>query len=378
MRLVTDVFAYCTSRAAGLELHQRQRLPHARGRRDGRPGAGVHAGERHRVLRRTPSAPGWRSTSSRRGWPSSSTATTSCSRRSPSSGRRGGCGRRSRASGSGRTNPRSWMLRFHTQTAGVSLQAQQIETNVVRVTVQALAAVLGGTQSLHTNARDEALALPTEESAKLALRTQQVLAYESGVADVVDPLAGSYYVESLTEQVEAAAWRYIEQIDALGGALRGHRAGLHPGRDPGERLPLPAGDGAWRPGDRRGEPLHGRRAVGDAGHPAGGPVRSDRQVERIRAVKASSRRGRGAGGARGPGGCRAWHREHDAAHPGLRRGALHARRDLGHVASGLRRGARACGALIGGQSVDPRQGCGGRIIDLVACPRSSKDRAAAF
>jgi methylmalonyl-CoA mutase N-terminal domain/subunit len=119
----------------------------------------------------------------------------------------------------GATNPRSWMLRFHTQTAGVSLQAQQIETNVIRVAIQALAAVLGGTQSLHTNARDEALALPTEESAKLALRTQQVIAYESGVADVVDPLAGSYFVESLTEQTEAAAWRYIEQIDALGGAL---------------------------------------------------------------------------------------------------------------------------------------------------------------
>jgi methylmalonyl-CoA mutase, N-terminal domain len=120
----------------------------------------------------------------------------------------------------GATNPRSWMLRFHTQTAGVSLQAQQIENNVVRVAIQALAAILGGTQSLHTNARDEALALPTEESAKLALRTQQVLAYESGVADVVDPLAGSYFVESLTEQTESAAWRYIEQIDDLGGALR--------------------------------------------------------------------------------------------------------------------------------------------------------------
>src|SRR3569833_1262946 len=93
-------------------------------------------------------------------------------------------------------DPRSWMLRFHTQTAGVTLQAQQIDNNVVRVTVQALAAILGGTQSLHTNAKDEALALPTAETAQLALRTQQVLAYESGVADVVDPLAGSYYVEA--------------------------------------------------------------------------------------------------------------------------------------------------------------------------------------
>ncbi len=116
-------------------------------------------------------------------------------------------------------DPRSWMLRFHTQTAGVTLQAQQIDNNVVRVTVQALAAILGGTQSLHTNAKDEALALPTAENAQLALRTQQVLAYESGVAEVVDPLAGSYYVESLTDDVERRAWEYVERIDEMGGAL---------------------------------------------------------------------------------------------------------------------------------------------------------------
>jgi methylmalonyl-CoA mutase N-terminal domain/subunit len=114
---------------------------------------------------------------------------------------------------------RSWMLRFHTQTAGVTLQAQQIDNNVVRVAVQALAAILGGTQSLHTNAKDEALALPTAETAQVALRTQQVLAYESGVADVVDPLAGSYYVESLTDEIERRAWEYIERIDERGGAL---------------------------------------------------------------------------------------------------------------------------------------------------------------
>ena len=126
----------------------------------------------------------------------------------------------------GAKSPRSWLLRFHTQTAGVSLQAQQIDNNVVRVAVQALAAVLGGTQSLHTNARDEALALPTEDSARLALRTQQVLAYETGVADVIDPLAGSYFVESLTDEVEARAWRYIEQIDQLGGALRAIEQGF--------------------------------------------------------------------------------------------------------------------------------------------------------
>ncbi len=125
----------------------------------------------------------------------------------------------------GALDPRSWMMRFHTQTAGVTLQAQQIDNNVVRVTVQALAAVLGGTQSLHTNAKDEALALPTAETAQVALRTQQVLAYESGVADVVDPLAGSYYVESLTDEIERRAWEYIERIDQRGGALAAVESG---------------------------------------------------------------------------------------------------------------------------------------------------------
>jgi methylmalonyl-CoA mutase N-terminal domain/subunit len=119
----------------------------------------------------------------------------------------------------GAKNPRSWQLRFHTQTAGSTLTAQQPDNNIVRVTIQALAAVLGGTQSLHTNARDEALALPTEEAARIALRTQQIIAYESGVADTIDPLAGSYYVESLTDEIEKRAWAYIDYIDQLGGAV---------------------------------------------------------------------------------------------------------------------------------------------------------------
>jgi len=117
-------------------------------------------------------------------------------------------------------NPRSWMLRFHTQTAGSTLTAQQPEINIVRTTLQALAAVLGGTQSLHTNSFDEALALPTEEAARIALRTQQVLAYESGVPNTVDPLAGAYAVETLTSQIEAAAQVYLEKIAALGGMLK--------------------------------------------------------------------------------------------------------------------------------------------------------------
>ena len=121
---------------------------------------------------------------------------------------------------------RTARLRFHTQTGGVTLQAQQPLTNVVRVTVQALAAVLGGTQSLHTNGYDEALALPTEQSATLALRTQQVIGYESGVARVIDPLAGSYYVESLTDAIEAGARALIAEVDALGGAARAIELGF--------------------------------------------------------------------------------------------------------------------------------------------------------
>jgi len=119
----------------------------------------------------------------------------------------------------GAKDPKSQMLRFHTQTAGCTLTAQQPDNNIMRVTIQTLAAVLGGTQSLHTNSRDEALALPTEASVRIALRTQQVVAYESGVADSIDPLAGSFYVESLTDQIEAAALEYIDKIDKLGGAV---------------------------------------------------------------------------------------------------------------------------------------------------------------
>ncbi len=119
----------------------------------------------------------------------------------------------------GAEDPRSWRLRFHTQTAGCTLTAQQPEINVVRVTLQALAAVLGGTQSLHTNSRDEALWLPTEESVRIALRTQQIIAHESGVADTVDPLGGSYAIEQLTDEIEQQARQYIEGVDALGGAL---------------------------------------------------------------------------------------------------------------------------------------------------------------
>ncbi len=125
----------------------------------------------------------------------------------------------------GVTNEEALKLRFHAQTGGSTLTAQQIENNIIRVTIQALAAVLGGCQSLHTNAKDEALALPTEESARTALRTQQIIAYESGVADTVDPLAGSYFVEYLTDEIEKRVWEYIDKIEAMGGAIKAIESG---------------------------------------------------------------------------------------------------------------------------------------------------------
>jgi methylmalonyl-CoA mutase N-terminal domain/subunit len=123
-------------------------------------------------------------------------------------------------------HPRSWMLRFHTQTAGSTLTAQQPENNIVRTAIQAMAAVLGGTQSLHTNSFDEALALPTEQAARIALRTQQIIAYESGTPQTIDPLAGSYYVETLTNEIEQRAAEYLGKIEVFGGMLKAIERGF--------------------------------------------------------------------------------------------------------------------------------------------------------
>ena len=123
-------------------------------------------------------------------------------------------------------NPKSMMLRFHSQTAGSTLTAQQVDNNIVRVTIQTLAAVLGGTQSLHTNSKDEALALPTEQSVRVALRTQQIVAEESGVTNTIDPLAGSYFVESMTDRIESEAMDYINKIDAMGGMIEAINSGF--------------------------------------------------------------------------------------------------------------------------------------------------------
>jgi methylmalonyl-CoA mutase N-terminal domain/subunit len=123
--------------------------------------------------------------------------------------------------------PKSAMLRFHTQTGGATLTAQQPQNNIVRTALEALAAVLGGTQSLHTNGFDEALALPTERAARIALRTQQIIGYESGVVDTVDPLGGSYFVETMTNEIEQRAWEYIDKIEGMGGAVQAIEAGFY-------------------------------------------------------------------------------------------------------------------------------------------------------
>ena len=204
---------------AELEHDLDLRLPLPREGLLGGAGGRVHAllGDRLRAGRDRQGPRRW--TTSRRASRSSSTATTTSSRRSPSSAPRGACGRTSCASASAPPNPKATMLRFHTQTGGVTLTAQQPENNIVRVALQGFAAVCGGTQSLHTNGFDEALALPTERAAKIALRTQQILAHESGAADTVDPFAGSYFVEALTDEIETRAQELIGKVDALGGSV---------------------------------------------------------------------------------------------------------------------------------------------------------------
>ncbi|MBI4551265.1 MAG: methylmalonyl-CoA mutase family protein [Candidatus Latescibacteria bacterium] len=184
----------------------------------------------------------------------------------------------------GAKSPRSWMLRFHTQTGGSTLTAQQPENNIVRVALQALAAVLGGTQSLHTNGRDEALSLPTEESATIALRTQQVIAYETGVPDTIDPLAGSYYVESLTTEIERRVEEYLRMIDGMGGSLGAIERGFFQ-----EEISRSAYE--YQKAIERGDQVivGVNRFVDDdeepADIPALDPVVESRQVERVAAFK---------------------------------------------------------------------------------------------
>ncbi|HEY2915703.1 MAG TPA: methylmalonyl-CoA mutase family protein [Candidatus Limnocylindrales bacterium] len=185
----------------------------------------------------------------------------------------------------GSSNARSMACRFHVQTAGSSLTAQSVDNNVVRTTLQALAAVLGGAQSLHTNARDEALALPTEDSARLALRTQQILAYEAGVTETPDPLGGSWYVESLTNALEAAAADYLAEIDGLGGTLAALEAGFQ------QRAIQESAYRVQRAVDSGDQVVVGVNRFRDDGTTAGPPLQridpegERRQVERVRRVR---------------------------------------------------------------------------------------------
>ena len=160
----------------------------------------------------------------------------------------------------GARNPKSWLMRFHTQTAGVSLTAQQPLNNIVRTAIEALAGVLGGTQSLHTNSYDEALALPSEDAVRIALRTQQVIAHETGVTNTIDPLGGSYFVEALTDELEAHAYEYFHKIDELGGMVEAVKRGFPQREIADAAYELQREVDARRADRRRRQPLHrGRR-----------------------------------------------------------------------------------------------------------------------
>ena len=184
----------------------------------------------------------------------------------------------------------SMRLRFHAQTAGVSLTAQQPLNNVVRTSIEALAAVLGGTQSLHTNSFDEALALPTEEAVRVALRTQQIIAFESGAPNTPDPLGGSWFVEKLTDEMEAAAYDYFARIDELGGMVEAIRQQLPPARDRRRRLHLPARARRAQADRRRRQRLRpgGRRPDADPAHRPGARTQAGRPPARRPAPAATA------------------------------------------------------------------------------------------
>ena len=255
------------------------------------------------------------------------------------------------------------MLRFHTQTAGCSLTAQQPYNNIVRVTIQALAAVFGGTQSLHTNSLDETLALPTEAAARIALRTQQIIAHESGVINTVDPLGGSFFIEELTNQMEKGCFDYIEKIDAFGGMVEAIEAGF-PQReiwdasyqfqrsvDSGEKIVV--GVNALQDGDRGSvrRPLHRR---------VGGRASRSRALNQVRATRDRAKVAGGAAGAAQR--RRRSEREHDAVHH--RRGE-----DLRHGRRDQRRAARRVRDVSGaGAVLKPLNHRDTKITENTLCP----------
>ena len=194
----------------------------------------------------------------------------------------------------GAKNPKSWLMRFHTQTAGVSLTAQQPLNNIARTAIEALAGVLGGTQSLHTNSYDEALALPTEDAVRIALRTQQVIAHETGVTNTIDPLGGSYFVESLTDELEAAAYAYFRRIDELGGMVEAVKQNFPQREIADASFDLQRRIDARRADRGRRQPLHRgrRRRAADPPHRPCDRAQADRPPER-RARPPRRRGGRG-------------------------------------------------------------------------------------
>ena len=225
LRIVTDIFAFCTQRAAELEQHLDQRVSHQGGWFDRGAGSGLHVRERHRLRAR-----GDRRGPRREQFGQRLSFFFNAHNNFLEEIAKFRAARRLWArlmrDRFGATNPRALQLRFHTQTAGSTLTAQQPDNNIVRVAVQAMAAILGGTQSLHCNGRDEALALPTEESARLALRTQQIIASETGAVNTVDPVAGSFAIEQLTDEIEQGAVELLERIDGMGGTLPAIEAGF--------------------------------------------------------------------------------------------------------------------------------------------------------
>ena len=245
----------------------------------------------------------------------------------------------------GSDDPKSQMLRFHTQTAGSTLTAQQPDNNIVRTTVQAMAAVLGGTQSLHTNSRDEALALPTEVSARIALRTQQILAYESRIADVVDPFAGSYLIESLTDELESQAVALIKKVDEAGGMVSAIEKGIpqreiqnaayafQKGVEKGENVVVGVNKFTIQ-NEAKPDLLRVDEALGARRRTQVAQYRAERDNGAVRAALEALIRGRQG------------HRQPDAADPGRREGRSHRRRGVRRHAHGVRGVPGTAGPLI--------------------------------
>ena len=332
MRLITDIFAYCREHLPSLEHHLDLRLPHPRGRLDRGAGDRLHPRQRHRLRRGRDRRRPRRSTSSRPGcsffWNAHNNFFEEVAKFRAA--RRMWAQDHDRAFRRHRTR-RASLLRFHTQTGGSTLTAQQPENNIVRVTLQSLAAALGGTQSLHANGFDEALGLPTAKAARIALRTQQIIANESGVTDTVDPLAGSYFVESLTDAVEADAWAYLEKIDGWAARWRPSRPATCRRRSNRPPTPTP------RLSTRGSKVIVGvNRFVDDTPEPGDvfpiDPALQAHQIERVRRTRAERDQ---AGGGRRPARCGCGRTGTDNLLPPMRE-ALRRRATLGEVSDVLR------------------------------------------